>query len=120
MFPQNVCTLRQAFVAGSNWFWNFIVARFTPQIFATMAYGLYWFLAALILCSSDFVWFLLPETKGMPLEAMDRPFSPAIAPRKAHATVMSELKADEEMFRQNVEGSGFAIPKERAVLIENM
>ena len=39
MFSQNVRTLAQAFAAASNWFWNFIIARFTPQMFDAMYYG---------------------------------------------------------------------------------
>jgi hypothetical protein len=32
MFDQNVRTLAQAFAAANNWLWNFLVARFTPQV----------------------------------------------------------------------------------------
>jgi sugar porter (SP) family MFS transporter len=39
MFDQNVRTLAQAFAAANNWFWNFIIARFTPQMFLSMYYG---------------------------------------------------------------------------------
>jgi hypothetical protein len=117
MFPQNVRTLGQAFAAGSNWFWNFLVARFTPQMFTTMGYGVYFFFASLMLCSVVFVFFLLPETKGIPLEAMDRLFATK-PPRKAHNILMLELKADEEEFRHNVEGSGLSVEKRNAEHVE--
>jgi hypothetical protein len=117
MFPQNVRTLGQAFAAGSNWFWNFMVARFTPQMFATMGYGVYFFFASLMILSIIFVWFLIPETKGIPLEAMDRLFE--IKPRrKANTILMRELHVDEEAFRHNVEGSGITLSKEKAEHIE--
>lgn len=64
------------------------------------------------MCSIVFVFFLLPETKGIPLESMDRLFSRELTPRKAHAIVMNELKEDEEIFRHNVEGSGLGLSKE--------
>jgi len=59
-----------------------------------------------------FVFFLLPETKGIPLESMDRLFSKDLTPRKAHAIVMAELQEDEIAFRHNVQGSGIALDKE--------
>src|SRR6187402_1044835 len=112
MFPQHVRTLGQAFAAGSNWFFNFLVARFTAQMFTAMGYGVYFFFASLMMLSIVFVFFLLPETKGIPLESMDRLFSKELKPRKAHAIVMQELRDDEEAFRHNVEGSGIGLDKD--------
>jgi hypothetical protein len=112
MFPQHVRTLGQAFAAGSNWLFNFIVARFTAQMFTAMGYGVYFLFASLMMCSIVFVFFLLPETKGVPLESMDRLFSKDLTPRKAHSIVMLELRADEESFRRNVEGSGIGLDKD--------
>jgi len=111
MFPQNVRTLGQAFAAASNWFFNFLVARFTPQMFTAMGYGVYFFFASLMMCSIVFVFFLIPETKGIPLESMDRLFSKDLLARNAHGIVMQELKTDEELFRRNVEGSGIGLEK---------
>lgn len=48
----------------------------------------------------------------MPLESMDRLFSGELSARKAHKTVMGELKADEEAFRHNVVGSGMGLEKD--------
>ncbi|PBP15566.1 quinate permease [Diplocarpon rosae] len=112
MFPQNVRTLGQACAAASNWLFNFLIARFTAQMFTAMGYGVYLLFASLMLCSIVFVWFLLPETKGVPLESMDRLFSRELTPRKAHALVLAELKEDEAQFRHNVKGSGLALEKE--------
>jgi len=112
MFPQNVRTLGQAFAAASNWLFNFLVARFTPQMFTAMGYGVYIFFASLMICSVVFVWFLVPETKGIPLESMDRLFSKELPARRAHKIVMEELKVDEEVFRHNVKGSGIGLDKD--------
>ena len=60
-------------------------------MFVAWGYGVYFFFASLMILSVFFVWFLLPETKGLPLEVMDRLF--AIRPaRKAHDIVMDELR----------------------------
>ncbi|RDW64051.1 hypothetical protein BP5796_10553 [Coleophoma crateriformis] len=121
MFPQNVRTLGQAFAAASNWLFNFLVARFTPQMFTAMGYGVFFFFACLMLCSIVFVWFLIPETKGIPLESMDRLFAREMPPYKAHRLLMRELMDDEETFRANVKGSGINLDKdERAEQIEKV
>ncbi|TVY30333.1 Quinate permease [Lachnellula hyalina] len=111
IFPQNVRTLGQAFAAASNWLFNFLVARFTAQMFTAMGYGVYFFFASLMMCSIVFTFFLLPETKGIPLESMDILFSKELQPRIAHKIVMKQLHDDEEAFRRNVEGSGLGLEK---------
>lgn len=80
-----------------------------------MGYGFYFFFASLMLFSVVFVWFLLPETKGVPLESMDRLFSKDLEPRKAHKVVMAELANDVEQFRQNLEGSNIDIMKDKGI-----
>jgi magnesium-transporting ATPase (P-type) len=107
MFDPNMRSLAQACAAASNWLWNFLVSRFTPQMFTTMGYGVYFFFASLMLCSIVFVFFLVPETKGVPLESMDQLFQ--IKPVwKAHPTIVAKLREDEEQFRHDIEESGYA------------
>jgi sugar porter (SP) family MFS transporter len=101
MFDQNVRTLAQAFAASNNWFWNFIVARFTPQFFDAAYYGVYFFFASMMLCAAVFVFFLVPETKGIPLEKMDRLFEPNLPARKAHKVVLAEAQAEDREFRRH-------------------
>jgi sugar porter (SP) family MFS transporter len=120
MFSQNVRTLAQAFAAANNWFWNFIIARFTPQMFAAMGFGVYMFFASLMLCAAVFVFFLVPETKGIPLEAMDRLFSREIPARRAHKTVLSELRLEEQEFRRASIGGEKEDVEERAVTVEKV
>jgi hypothetical protein len=68
-----------------------------------MGYGVYMFFASLMVISIAFVFFCIPETKGIPLEAMDRLFE--IKPvRKAHSTLLEELRLHDEEFRHNIEG----------------
>jgi len=99
MFNQNTRSLGQASAAANNWFWNFIVSRFTPQMFLKMQYGVYFFFASLMILSIIFVWFFVPETKSIPLEAMDRLF--AIKPtHRANEILMNELRLEDEEFRR--------------------
>jgi sugar porter (SP) family MFS transporter len=121
MFDQNVRTLAQAFAAANNWFWNFIVARFTPQMFTAMGYGVYFFFASLMLASAVFVFFLMPETKNIPLEAIDRLFDRRLKAREAHAIVWRECEEEEEALRAGLTG-GMNIEKEggAAMHVEKM
>lgn len=83
-------SLGQAWAAANNWFWNFLISRFTPQMFNAWGYGVYFFFASLMFISVIFIWFLVPETKSIPLEVMDRLFE--IRPVwRANSTIMAEL-----------------------------
>lgn len=115
MFDQSVRSLGQASAAANNWFWNFIISRFTPQMFLNMGTngcGVYFFFASMMILSIVFVFFLIPETKGIPLESMDRLF--AVQPVwKAHATIHEEDSLREEEFRHDAEGAGLSVAKEK-------
>ncbi|KAH7139104.1 general substrate transporter [Dendryphion nanum] len=110
MFSQNTRSLGQASAAANNWFWNFIISRFTPQMFITMGYGVYFFFASLMILSIPFVYFLIPETKSIPLEHMDELFE--IKPvHQANRVLMQKLKEQEEDFRHDAEGAGLSYEK---------
>ncbi|KAK3322046.1 quinate permease [Apodospora peruviana] len=114
MFDHNTRSLGQASAAANNWFWNFIISRFTPQMFLKMEYGVYFFFASLMIISIVFVWFCVPETKSIPLEAMDRLF--AIKPtHRANEILMRDLQLEDEEFRRNasVERSSAEDEKEK-------
>jgi MFS family permease len=118
MFDPNMRSLAQACAAASNWLWNFLISRFTPQMFTAMGYGVYFFFASLMICSIFFVFFLIPETKGIPLESMDRLFE--IKPIwRAHGQILNALREDEERFRHDVEESGLAEAKLNAQQVED-
>ncbi|KAF2100151.1 general substrate transporter [Rhizodiscina lignyota] len=60
--------------AGSQWLWNFVIARATPNMLVNMGsngYGTYIFFSCCCICSFIFVWFFVPDTKGLSLEQMD-------------------------------------------------
>lgn len=96
MFDQNTRSLGQANAAANNWFWNFIVARFTEQMFNAWGYGVYFFFASLMIISVVFVFFCVPETKSIPLEAMDRLFE--VRPTwRANQILMDGLHQEEQL-----------------------
>lgn len=79
--------------------------------------GVFFFFASMMLLSIIFVWFLVPETKSIPLESMDRLFE--IKPvRKANKVILAEDQARDAEFRQNVDGAGLTTAKEKTDMIE--
>ena len=69
----------------------------------------------MMIVSIVFVYFLVPETKGVPLEFMDRLFD--IKPvQKAHGIVIEEVRAEEESFRQDADGAGLTVEKTEGVI----
>ena len=70
-------------------------------MFASMGYGVYFFFASLMICASVFVFFLVPETKGIPLEAMDRLFSNDFPARRAHKAILAQIRLEDQEFRRN-------------------
>lgn len=70
--PMNV-----AFGAATQWLFNFVVAKAVPTMLATVGpggYGTYLIFGSFCVCMFFFVWFLIPETKGVSLEHMDELF----------------------------------------------
>lgn len=93
--PTFIRSATQAFIAASNWLFAFLIARFTPQMFTSMGFGVYIFFASLMLLSIPFVYFAVPETSGIPLEHMDELF--ALSPRTAHTVLSERLRAEHHM-----------------------
>ena len=81
--------------------------------------GVYFFFASMMMLSIVFIWFLVPETKSIPLEAMDRLFE--IKPvRKANKVIIEEVRLREEEFRHDVEGAGLDAAKQDVVYHETL
>lgn len=87
-------------------------------MFIKMDYGVYFFFASLMILSAIFVYFFIPETKGLLLDTMNRLFD--IKPAsEAHGQLSEELRLQEEEFRRNAEGAGLAVEKSRAMVDEH-
>lgn len=59
-----------------------------------------------MLCSAVFVFFLIPETKNIPLEGIERLFDRRLKAREAHAVVWRELGEEEEVLRVGLREGG--------------
>ncbi|GAA5857978.1 hypothetical protein JCM8547_006646 [Rhodosporidiobolus lusitaniae] len=99
-FPGAVRQVTQCFAATSNWLWNFVISRATPTMFLNMGYGVYLFFAAMQVASIPYCIFLLPETRNIPLEEMDRLFAQKNV-WNANKIVMAELQREHQLAAQN-------------------
>ena len=97
--------LNVALAAATQWLFNFVVARATPPMLATVGeagFGTYFIYGSFCFSMFFFVWFLVPETKGVSLEKMDVLFGQVetksigeenrISHEVAHATYIPEKK----------------------------
>lgn len=91
IFPQSVRTVAQSVNASSNWFWAFMIGHFTGQALAKIGYIYYFLFAACSLVFPIVVWFVYPETKGVPLDGIDNLFE--VRPWKAHEYALRKYEA---------------------------
>ncbi|CDS00034.1 probable quinate permease [Sporisorium scitamineum] len=90
-FDNTARPVAQIFMAASNWLYNFVISQATPHMFLRMNSGVYLFFASCMVLSVFWIFFLMPETKGIPTEEMDNLH--AKWPRRhAHALVVEELR----------------------------
>ncbi|GAA6024776.1 hypothetical protein JCM10207_005582 [Rhodosporidiobolus poonsookiae] len=115
-FPGAVRQVTQCFAASSNWLWNFVISRATPTMFLNMGFGVYMFFAAMQVLSIPYCVFLLPETRNIPLEEMDRLFAQRNV-WNANKIVMEELRREHEL--GNKQGVAYLKPTASQEQIEH-
>lgn len=96
VFDQNIRSFVQAINAAVSWVPIFIMSRFTTNMILAMLFGIYFFFASLAVLSVPFVYFCIPETKGIALEDMDKLFDPKIPARRAHLLVLAGARREAE------------------------
>ncbi|KNG82378.1 sugar transporter [Aspergillus nomiae NRRL 13137] len=70
-------SLNVAFAAATQWLFNFVVSRAVPNMLVTVGangYGTYIIFACFCFSMGVWVWFFIPDTKGLSLEKMDELF----------------------------------------------
>ncbi|KAJ5085540.1 hypothetical protein N7532_010311 [Penicillium argentinense] len=104
-------SLNVAFGAATQWLFNFVVARAVPNMLATVGangYGTYIIFACFCFSMCVFVWFFIPETKGLSLEKMDELFGVA--------ELIQQKNADPEL--ASSAGDANKIPEARSQALE--
>jgi len=70
-------SMNVAIAASTQWLFNFVVARAVPSMLVNVGkqgYGTYFIFGSFCFSMFIFVWFFIPETKGLSLERMDELF----------------------------------------------
>lgn len=92
IFPISVRAKAVSITTSSTWMSNFIIGLVTPRMLDTMNWGTYIFFAAFALIAFFFTFFIIPETKGRPLEEMDQVFNDIEVANEKRAIAESTLK----------------------------
>ncbi|KZW00841.1 general substrate transporter [Exidia glandulosa HHB12029] len=78
VFPLSVRGKGMSIAASSNWMNNFIGdLKVTPSMLSAMPFGTFIFFGLFSFLGGIFIWFFVPETKGLTLEEMDAAFGDA-------------------------------------------
>ncbi|QLQ80017.1 hypothetical protein HG537_0D00170 [Torulaspora globosa] len=123
VYEQNIRVFTQSLNAAVSWVPIFIMTRLTTNMVKSMHYGIFFFFASIALLSIPFVFFFVPETKGIPLEEIDKLFHKGIPARRAHGIVSKQLMAINDNKINGSDGSRFDLednPKKgEELFIEN-
>ncbi|KAG8381547.1 hypothetical protein BUALT_Bualt06G0133000 [Buddleja alternifolia] len=72
IFPLEIRSAAQSIVVAVNLILTFIIAQVFLAMLCHLKSGIFFFFAAWVVLMSIFVYFLLPETKGIPIEKMEK------------------------------------------------
>ncbi|CAN6990913.1 unnamed protein product [Brassica rapa subsp. trilocularis] len=77
LVPSEICPLEirpagQAINVSVNMFFTFLIGQFFLTMLCHMKFGLFYFFAGMVAIMTIFIYFLFPETRGVPIEEMGR------------------------------------------------
>lgn len=72
--PLNVRATSATLGASVQWLMNLVITKATPFMISSIGWGTFIFFAAWVVVGAAYVWFFVPETKGVPLEHMAAAF----------------------------------------------
>jgi len=84
MFPYRYRAVAMALATSANWFWNFMLAFFTPFITGDIQYAYGYVFAGCNLAAFFLVFFFLIESSGKTLEEVDTMYLLHVNPIKSH------------------------------------
>ncbi|KAG8716496.1 hypothetical protein FRC08_009405 [Ceratobasidium sp. 394] len=91
IYPISVRGPGMSVAASSNWMNNFIVGQVTPSMMEHITYGTFIFFGLFSLMGGAFIYFFVPETKGLTLEEMDLAFGDSSGTAAADRERMAEI-----------------------------
>ncbi|GME31737.1 sugar transporter [Neofusicoccum parvum] len=120
IFPPGVRSKAVGLAISTNWLTNFIVALITPRMLRSITFGTFYFFLVFCVVLVFWVYFLVPETKGVPIEEMDKIFGGNQG--EAEIRMMEDIRArlegrdgiTETTWSKETKGNGSAEHKEQA------
>jgi len=94
MFPYRYRAVDMAFATSANWFWNFMLAFFTPFITGDIQYAYGYVFAGCNLAAFVVVYFFLIESSGKTLEEVDQMYLLHVPPRHSAKFEFDESTRD--------------------------
>lgn len=91
IFPQRIRSKAMSLANCSLWTWNFLISFFTPMITAKIGYLYGYVFCGAIFFSLFFVYFGIPETKGLTLEEIDELYASNISAKESSIHVSKIL-----------------------------
>ncbi|KAL0570652.1 hypothetical protein V5O48_011300 [Marasmius crinis-equi] len=79
-FPLRVRPKCIALGSATNWLWNFLLSFFAPKIAADIGPLILLIFFGMLVFGFVYVWFAIPETKGLSLEEVDEMYRAGIKP----------------------------------------
>ncbi|XP_047327029.1 sugar transport protein 7 [Impatiens glandulifera] len=70
IFPLEIRSAGQSITVAVNLFFTFVIGQSFLSLLCALKFGIFLFFAGWIVLMTVFVWFFLPETKGVPIEEM--------------------------------------------------
>lgn len=72
IFPLEIRSAAQSLNVSVNMFFTFLVSQIFLTMLCHMKFGLFIFFAFFVVVMTFYIYFMLPETKGVPIEGMSR------------------------------------------------
>jgi len=95
-FPLRVRSKCIALGSATNWIWNFLLSFFAPRIAAQIGPLILLIFFGMLLVGAVFVYFFIPETKGLSLEEVDEMYRARVPPWKSPSWRPSEKHMHEK------------------------
>ncbi|KAF9457604.1 general substrate transporter [Collybia nuda] len=95
IFPTRTRHYGLALASASQWLWNFVVSKVTPDMITNLGYKIFLMFGAVNIGAMGLFSFLIPETKGRSLEDMDVIFGSISAEQRA-ANIEQQGRANEK------------------------
>lgn len=92
-YPLRIRAKAMAVATAANWLWGFLISFFTPFITSAIHFYYGFVFTGCLVFSFFFVFFCVPETKGLSLEEVDELYASGIVPWKTNNWVPPSVES---------------------------